>query len=271
MQQRIPLLRKIFSAGWTPVPGAISSSEIVNVQRYGDEYLAIVNETELEQSTKIIVERRYFSSDLDFPVAIYGQNGKMLIEDNNIIVKLHLPPRQAVVLAFKKQLEEVSRCDSKLLDFEFIKADKATAQIIITNSSSEVENFAAQRIKSYFRYYSLMRRFGNDLATRPEYYQVYLLRELNKRQAPELPILTNTVEADLPNSIIIQNTSPELEKIVICNNQIKINYTDEKDLYMTVSAMLKYLDEKYYIRGRKWFEMRRAQDGQESLLMGALQ
>jgi hypothetical protein len=273
MQQRLPLLRQLFNAGWRPVPGAIADSDQVAVQRYGDAYLAVVNETTEEQVTAVTIETQYFNSELGQPIAVYGEINKLRHEDDNMLLQLVIPPRQAVVLAFKVQPEAAGCYDEQLLDFKFIEATEAQAQIIISNPESNAEKFAAQSIRSYFKYYSLMQRFGNELATKkPDYYQVYLLRELQERQAPELPILSNELEACLPNSIVIvQNSSATAEKISITAHRLEINYTDEQDLKQTVSGLFKYLDRKYIVSGRKWFEMRRAQNTQEALLMGALQ
>ncbi|MCF6176667.1 MAG: hypothetical protein L3J71_12975 [Victivallaceae bacterium] len=272
MQQQLPLLRQLAAAGWVPVPGATSDTDQISVQRYGTSYLTIVNENTESQTATVTIEKHYFSSELSQPVAIYGKMGQLSTEGNNWLLQLDIPPRQAVVLAFKAQPEECCY-DRRLLDFKFIEGTEALSQIIISNPESSAEKFAAQRIVSYFKYYSLMQRFGNELPTRkPDNYQVYLLRDIQDRPVPDIPILNNEFEACLPNSIVIaQNSSSDAEKISITAGRLKINYSDNQDLDKNISGLLKYLDRKYIVSGRKWFEMHRAQNSQEALLMGALQ
>jgi len=74
----VPLCRMVAEAGWEPITGARSDKEGVYVERYGDRYLTVFNDTDRPQEASISIDAGIAGqvSDLATGRTINIQNGK---------------------------------------------------------------------------------------------------------------------------------------------------------------------------------------------------
>jgi len=272
MREHLPLLQKLQKAGWKPVPGAQETSGMLALQRYGKNYLTVINESEISVDSTVTIEAKYFDDAKQFH-AIYGLVLDISIEDNVTTIRLALPPRSAVVLSTKseKQTEERIKIINreKILDFRFMEQDLPATSIILEQVGQDEKS--AQRIVSYFKYFHLMKNCGNpENYLTSGYYQVYILYELNNKTMPEIPVLFGIKpESGMIVFKTITENCGDKGSIAVKDGILYIEtvpgYLDE-----AVLKLLNLLDSKYDIDVLKWFTMRRFQDSKEQELMGAV-
>jgi len=77
----VPLCRLVAEAGWEPVTGARSENEGVHVERYGERYLTVFNDTDRPQNADITIDAGTTgpASDLVTGHTVNFQNGKATI------------------------------------------------------------------------------------------------------------------------------------------------------------------------------------------------
>ena len=272
MRERLPLLKKLQAAGWKPVPGAQEISGMLALQRYGRNYLAVVNETEKSVDSVITIETKYFDDTKQLH-AIYGPIPDIRHEAGVITVRLTLPPRSAIVFSTKREKQPAERIKiidpEKILDFKFIAQGLPATSIILEQTG--LDEKPAHRIVAYFKYFHLMKTCGSPENYLPKgYYQVYLLYELRKAALPEIPVLSGIKPE--PGMVVFKTIAENCGvkgRIEVKDGILYIatvpGYLDE-----AVLKLLDLLDGKYSIEVLKWFTMRRLQDSKEHELMGAL-
>ncbi len=287
MLERLPLLKKVLSKGWQAVPGATASTLKISVERFGNEYLTVVNENMEPVKGTLEIELRYFLSGTGKFILVYGNIIGQTVCKDSVKIEFEVPAREALVLRSDAAVDppdpiEVMVDENTLLDFPFIDNDLALAEIVLEEGYGENEHSLARRISTYFRYYYLQEKYGNEKIE--YYYQTYHLMDLEKHPAPRLPVVSvsrynpgkpgvflhigakDSWPQELRNLPATGNTGC----ICVSEGNLHICGVTVDGLEKAVLKFLSILDKKYVYIGQKWFAMRRRMQAREAQLMSGL-
>jgi hypothetical protein len=99
----IPVVRRLSAAGWEPITGARSSQPAVGVERFGQEYLTVLNDSRERATATIAVERPAFGLERSgAPVTVTDavEGGAVAVEAQgaSVTIRLSLGPEEARAL-----------------------------------------------------------------------------------------------------------------------------------------------------------------------------
>ncbi|MFQ6097422.1 MAG: hypothetical protein ACE5O2_06790, partial [Armatimonadota bacterium] len=155
----LPVIVELTRAGWRAVT-AVRTDERIWAARYGDgagTFIALCNPTAEAVKAEVVVDNRWLG-DRDYRFVTYaGEPLDCAIAQRRTSFRVSIAPRDALVLktteAAPRRKPWRSSDEEAILSFGFVRDGKPNCVIVVPDNAHPDEQYAAQRLQEYFRYY----------------------------------------------------------------------------------------------------------------------